>query len=421
MSSNLNKYKSTASTSSTANNLPIWCSLSTPSQIARKYASIAPIWCHISRPRQLKQKFKSTFSTASNLLSRGHSKDDRSTRVPNDSDDDDPVGRYNDMSTAINTFKNANSSWKSTYQPTSSSYSSNIPSSTSRGKLSAYDTTNSSILKKRDTSPKPYTSSYTPSSSQATTGSRWASSSAKASKPESSIMSSYKDSYEPSMSSSSGIGSTATTPASTIVGSFYEENHLPSLSSHTGDSSTRRPNKYVSKYGGAGSKTEKIISKSSKSSPNLLDGSQYNTSTSGKWQPYTSSASQNQYHSNGQSSNNYNNSSYTPSSYNGTSSATSSNYPSLSTSTSGGNYNTTSGYNEGTSNREEKWNELDTMLGAQSALLSRLESDFVANRNKLKNTSTGGNTTGTNGTLAGGSSSGNGTNKSTYLMNSLGK
>jgi len=39
-------------------------------------------------------------------------------------------------------------------------------------------------------------------------------------------------------------------------------------------------------------------------------------------------------------------------------------------------------------NREEKWNELDTMLGAQSALLSRLESDFVANRNKMKNPQT---------------------------------
>ena len=90
------------------------------------------------------------------------------------------------------------------------------------------------------------------------------------------------------------------------MGIFYEENHLPSLASHTADSSTRRPNKYVSKYGAAskpqGSKTEKIISKSSKSSPNLLleTGSYAGTNgTSAKWQPYTSSSSQSQYHSNG--------------------------------------------------------------------------------------------------------------------------
>jgi hypothetical protein len=144
MSSNLNKYK-TSSSSSTATNLPIWCSLSTPSQIARKYASIAPIWCHISRPRQLKQKFKSTLSTASNLLGRGHSKDDRSANrghAHDSGDDDDPASRHNDMSTAINTFKNANSSWKSSYNPSAASYSSNIPASTSKGKLSsAYDTT----------------------------------------------------------------------------------------------------------------------------------------------------------------------------------------------------------------------------------------------------------------------------------------
>lgn len=75
------KYKSstntTNSSSSTTNpsNQPIWCSLTTPSQIARKYASIAPIWCHISRPRQLKKKFASTLHQAQNLLTRQHSRE----------------------------------------------------------------------------------------------------------------------------------------------------------------------------------------------------------------------------------------------------------------------------------------------------------------------------------------------------------
>lgn len=75
------KYKSSTATNSsataagTASNQPIWCSLTTPSQIARKYASIAPIWCHISRPRQLKKKFASTLHQAQNLLTRQHSRE----------------------------------------------------------------------------------------------------------------------------------------------------------------------------------------------------------------------------------------------------------------------------------------------------------------------------------------------------------
>ena len=42
---------------------PTW-SYSSPSQLARKYANIAPIWCHITKPRQLKKKFASTFHQA---------------------------------------------------------------------------------------------------------------------------------------------------------------------------------------------------------------------------------------------------------------------------------------------------------------------------------------------------------------------
>ena len=348
------KYKSTTnpSSSSGANNLPIWCSLSTPSQIARKYASIAPIWCHISRPRQLKQKFKSTFNTATNLLSRQHSKDDRS-HVRDNSDDGN---RFNDMNTAINTFKNANNTWKS------SNVSANMPSSSSKNKISVNNYDNSeltSILKKRENSLELKKNALT-SPYNTSVGSRWTSS---IKKPENST---YDNNN-----------------ASTIVGSFYEENHLPSMSSHTGESS-RRPNKYVSKYSGGkgvGSKTEKIISKSSKSSPNLLTD-RYEPSTGSKWQSsnYTPS---NQYHSsNYGSGNNYSSYNYQPITTSSSNNAVSSSY-----NKNNDNFNNNN-------NREEKWNELDTMLGAQSALLSRLESDFVNNRNKLKNPSS--NTTNSN-------------------------
>ena len=47
---------------------PSW-SYSSPSQLARKYANITPIWCHITKPRQLKKKFASTFHQAQSLVS----------------------------------------------------------------------------------------------------------------------------------------------------------------------------------------------------------------------------------------------------------------------------------------------------------------------------------------------------------------
>jgi hypothetical protein len=47
---------------------PTW-NYSSPSQLARKYANIAPIWCHITKPRQLKKKFASTFHQAQSLVS----------------------------------------------------------------------------------------------------------------------------------------------------------------------------------------------------------------------------------------------------------------------------------------------------------------------------------------------------------------
>jgi hypothetical protein len=46
---------------------PTW-SYSTPSHLARKYANIAPIWCHITKPRQLKKKFASQFHQAQSLV-----------------------------------------------------------------------------------------------------------------------------------------------------------------------------------------------------------------------------------------------------------------------------------------------------------------------------------------------------------------
>ena len=46
---------------------PTW-SYSSPSQLARRYANITPIWCHITKPRQLKKKFASTFHQAQSLV-----------------------------------------------------------------------------------------------------------------------------------------------------------------------------------------------------------------------------------------------------------------------------------------------------------------------------------------------------------------
>lgn len=397
------KYKPSSSTSSTANsnsNLPIWCSLSTPSQIARKYASIAPIWCHISRPRQLKQKFKSTFHQAQSLLSpssRTHSKDTALNALSNDiTDDDDEDTKYNDMNTAINTFKNANKPW----QP-SSALSSNIPASISKSKISSYNSSNydgtnnsnelTSILKKRENSTDLKLKSLTSNTSNIlqpnnTTSYLYNSIPQSLSNPSSR----WTNSTNPAGSMSkkeTAAGGYENNSASTIVGSFYEENHLPALASHTGENSTRRPNKYISKYssggsgtaGNGGSKTEKIISKSSKSSPNLLKEFSDRYEQTNKWQPTntttnSSTANTNPYHSSTNSSygnyGNYSTYNFQPATimYNGTTTSTSNN-PYVNN-----------------MNREEKWNELDSMLGAQSALLSRLESDFVANRNKAKPT-----------------------------------
>src|SRR5690349_21371743 len=64
--SNPSYYGSSSSTVPTVTS-PTW-SYSSPSQLARKYANIAPIWCHITKPRQLKKKFASTFHQAQSLV-----------------------------------------------------------------------------------------------------------------------------------------------------------------------------------------------------------------------------------------------------------------------------------------------------------------------------------------------------------------
>jgi hypothetical protein len=130
-----------------------------------------------------------------------------------------------------------------------------------------------------------------------------------------------------------------------------------------------KPSKYSHRYMGA--KTDRIGYKtSSKSSPNLLykdfddelndlKSSNAGIMTNGVPTTYSSST---YLHSNpvGQSSTSLYNQYHQPND----------NYP----------YN----YSAPNQQRELKWNELDSMLGAQSALLNRLESDFVANRTKLK-------------------------------------
>ena len=198
-----------------------------------------------------------------------------------------------------------------------------------------------------------------------------------------------KEFYEPSSSSSAGLSSNY---AGTTTNATFDDNPIPTSTTvsaidgvlSSSGSSTRRPNKYTkSNYlsaqqsGSGGSKTEKIVSKSSKSSPNLLLAKDFDHYYTDRYNNTTTASANNnttpntnQYHSsvNPYLSVNYGN--YSSSSYY---------QPQSSSSMNADHY---SGYNQTNSSREDKWNELDSMLGAQSALLSRLESDFVANRKK---------------------------------------
>lgn len=325
----MSKYKSstsTASSSSSAANQPIWTTLTTPSQIARKYASIAPIWCHISRPRQLKKKFASTLHQAQNLLSRAHSKESSLNSKSNELDDD------TDELTSTNTYKNS-------------------LTSADIGTSSNYDYS----FKKRDSS-----LDYKSGRKNET----------------------KSDPYVPS-SSSSYISSYTTNPVSSARwaskpsdnGAAHEDNLTANAEATSG--AARRPNKYTSaKYGQQGpsaSKTERIISKSSKSSPNLVSKDKdYESFYTDRYEPKWTNSSYNNYVNHGHSQYHSNpTNSYSNYGYNSYS-----NYS-----------NNDTNYNHYNPSREDKWNELDSMLGAQSALLSRLESDFVANRNKLKTSS----------------------------------
>lgn len=333
----MSKYKSSASSaSSSSSNQPIWTTLTTPSQIARKYASIAPIWCHISRPRQLKKKFASTFHQAQNLLSRTHSKENSVNSKSNELDDD------TDELTSTNTYKN---SLTAAELGSSSNYSFKKRDSSLDYKSSRKNEVKSDQFVPSSSS---YVSSYT---TNPVSNARWTS------KP----LSTYKESYDNS--------------------SLLEDNQAPSSEIPA----ARRPNKYVSsKYGqqgATGSKTERIISKSSKSSPNLVSKDKdYESFYTDRYEPKWTNNSYNNYVNHGHSQY-HSNPSYTNYGYNSYS-----------------NYSNNDSYNHYNSNREDKWNELDSMLGAQSALLSRLESDFVANRNKLK-TNSNLNTIGSSSTI----------------------
>ncbi len=463
------KYKSSNSTNttntSTQQQQPIWCSLSTPSQIARKYASIAPIWCHISRPRQLKKKFASTFHQAQSLLSRQHSSKDpglssstrnltttsssnsnsnnnNNTSSNIEADDSDEMShhlKHNNNSHDTADILNGNgTNYKSAW--TNGGGGGIVESSND-----SFNDMHRSSMRKRDSSldikrktekllATDLSSVQTPSSNNSylynnmgmnrwPTSSTTTTSSSSTTKPISKQPYTFnKEIYDTSSSSgglsSNYVGTTyhiddnTTIPASTSVNiDGLSMTNIPSTISSNSSSSggSRRPNKYnPSKYlssqqqsGSGGSKTEKIVSKSSKSSPNLLakDYDHFytdryglgDTSTS-KWHhPYTSSGSSNTTSST--SNNNPYHSSINP--YYGNYSSSYFQPQTTSTSTNSNNdhynYNSSSTTN---SNREDKWNELDSMLGAQSALLSRLESDFVANRKKSQPGSLNTTTTG---------------------------
>jgi hypothetical protein len=69
MNNNSNSLYYGSSTSAAPTVAPPTWTYSSPSHLARKYANIAPIWCHITKPRQLKKKFASTFHPAQSLVS----------------------------------------------------------------------------------------------------------------------------------------------------------------------------------------------------------------------------------------------------------------------------------------------------------------------------------------------------------------
>jgi hypothetical protein len=108
-----------------------------------------------------------------------------------------------------------------------------------------------------------------------------------------------KETYDNANTSTTTPSNSATTGSTNL---FYDDSTLQSSSSTTNNTSdnlpvttsTRRPNKYSSKYGqgatsSGGSKTERIISKSSKSSPNLLskdrDYEHFYTTASDRYDP----------------------------------------------------------------------------------------------------------------------------------------
>jgi hypothetical protein len=449
------KYKSNNPSTTTTANLPIWCSLSTPSQIARKYASIAPIWCHISRPRQLKKKFASTLHQAQNLLTRQHSKDTaiNSTSQNNAKDQEEDLDE--EESNDMETYKNS----------TNSAATNNIPASSSKNKINNntnntnnqdYDFPSQQInettydpqrafLKKRDSSLDIKRENMVPSSSSSylfnqtgsassnktnadSNSSRWNSSSNNTTNANTNNSSATNNGMNKNLKqfalNGGGKDSYDQIAMSNLVAALYDDSTGPTSAIHShavdGVSSSRRPNKYASsKYGEKlnGSKTEKILSKPSKSSPNLLTkdydhlytdkydqnsqkwhaGNSYSTaSSSSTAAPSIAAAtaaggtsSHHQYHSNmnpylGNNYSNYNsfNTNYQPLSSSTSSAAVSTGNNSNVDNSNYSHYNSYA--NTSNSTREDKWNELDSMLGAQSALLSRLESDFVANRNKLK-------------------------------------
>ena len=383
------KYKSSNSAATTSTQ-PIWCSLSTPSQIARKYASIAPIWCHISRPRQLKKKFASTFQQAQNLLTRQHSKDN-SLNQANDLDEDEDDNETTSNTNYTNDYDSHRSSIRKRDSSLDIKKKDEKPATSSS---TVYPSTNSYLYNNNLSNGS---SSTTPLSS---TGSRWQTSSA--SKLTKQPYSLSKETYDNTILNAN-IGSMYDEPSSLSTNHSLDSG-VSSVSGTTSgiSSSARRPNKYNKYQQSSGAKTEKIVSKSSKSSPNLLSKDydhyyteRYDRTSPSKWHSTASTASTaagssssaasttNPYHStvNPYLSGTYNNYSSYLNNYN---SSHNSNGDAPSSTSSSSAYNHYNSYNPTSSNREDKWNELDSMLGAQSALLSRLESDFVANLSKLK-------------------------------------
>ena len=423
---------------------PIWCHISRPRQLKKKFAST---FQHAQNLLTRQHSKDSVNRNSTGNLNHNSNRHDGIDEDDIDNDDETTINNTIANENLTNNYDNNTKSWnqhhyneplmeKSTnhnnskkYTTSYDNYSTNNSTSNSTSVPSKYNyllrrdsSIDSKIAKSassnnlhNNTNGKPIDTTSSTSSSSVTTPSG-----------ANNIRSWYTTSNSNNDSSNKYLNknyyndSLNDTPAHSTSSSSYL------YDANVGSENAKRVlHKYAHRTSGA--KTERLNSKASKSSPsraynNENDADQGNSSS--KWlstantstssalsinNPFTHSnqtnttttSSNSYYHPSSSSSTTYYpyyhhyshyhlpTSTTTSSSTSTTNSNSYYSYPSLSSSSSSYYPSSTSAITTApslsiSSTREHKWNELDSMLGAQSALLNRLESDFVANRTKLK-------------------------------------